>query len=295
MDFKNLTTFIHVAELGSFTKASQALGYSQSTISFQIRQLEEELEYPLFERVNRTVVLTDKGREVLAYAHQISKLTEELKHSMNSDGSDTAHIRLAMSDSLCNALLEEHYHIFRQEHPGITMKIIAAGTEEMFRLMDHNEVDAILTLESHIYNTEYVIVREEQVESHFVVSADSPLAQRPEIPIEELAAAPFILTEKGMSYRRLLDEKLAQRSVEVNPVLEIGNAHLICDLVQKGIGVSFLPDFVTRKAKDAGKLCYLNVPGMDIAIWKQLLHHRDKWISPQIRTVLDYCVAMEFE
>ena len=66
MDLKNLTTFIHVAQLGSFTKAGVALGCSQSTISFQIRQLEEELEFPLFERINRTVVLTDKGREVLA-------------------------------------------------------------------------------------------------------------------------------------------------------------------------------------------------------------------------------------
>ena len=85
MDLKNLTTFIHVAELGSFTKAGVALGCSQSTISFQIRQLEEELEFPLFERINRTVVLTEKGREVLAYAHQINKLTAELKQNIQSD------------------------------------------------------------------------------------------------------------------------------------------------------------------------------------------------------------------
>ena len=63
MDLKNLTTFIHVAELGSFTKAGAALGCSQSTISFQIRQLEEELEFPLFERINRT------GTTVLVATH----------------------------------------------------------------------------------------------------------------------------------------------------------------------------------------------------------------------------------
>ena len=85
MDLKNLTTFIHVAQLGSFTKAGQVLGWSQSTISFQIRQLEDELDFPLFERINRTVVLTDKGREVLAYAQQISKMTAELKHNLQSD------------------------------------------------------------------------------------------------------------------------------------------------------------------------------------------------------------------
>lgn len=295
MDIKTLTTFIHVAELGSFTKASQVLGYSQSTISFQIKQLEEEMRYPLFERINRTVVLTEKGREVLAYAHQVTKLTAELKHNIHSQTGIGTKVRLAMSDSLCNSLLEEHFQVFRQEHPGIALKIIAAGTEEMFRLMDHNEVDAILTLESHIYNTEYVIVREEKADTHFVVAASSPLAARPKISLKELVTLPFLLTEKGMSYRRILDEQLAQRSMELTPVLEIGNAHLICDLVQQGIGVSFLPDFVTQKAVEEGKLVCLNVPEIEVNIWKQLLHHRDKWVSPQIATVLQYCAQMEFE
>lgn len=292
MDLKNLTTFIHVAELGSFTKASQALGFSQSTISFQIRQLEEELEYPLFERINRTVVLTDKGREVLAYAHQIRKLTAELKHTMSEEGPIGGTVRFAMADSLCNSLLGEHYPVFREAHPGISLKIITAGTEEMFRLMDHNEVDAMLTLESHIYNTEYVIVQEEPVQVHFVASVNSGLAQQ--LPLAELVKQPFILTEKGMSYRRMLEEQLAQHSLEILPVLEVGNPHLICDLVQQGIGVSFLPDFVTEKAKAEGKIMYLDIPDIEVTIWKQLLHHRDKWISPQIGLVLQYCAEMEF-
>lgn len=294
MDLKNLTTFIHVAELGSFTKAGVALGCSQSTISFQIRQLEEELGFPLFERINRTVVLTDKGREVLAYAHQIRQMTDELKQNIQSDRPRSVRIRVAMSDSLCNSLLEDNFQQFLQAHPGINLKIVAAGTEEMFRLLDHNEVDAILTLESHIYNTEYVIVREEEVAHHFVAAASSPLAKLRQIPPEELVHHRFILTEKGMSYRRLLDEQLAQRSLEIIPVLEIGNPHLICELVQQGVGVSFLPDFVTEKAVKEGKLVYLEVPGIQVSIWKQLLHHRDKWISPQISSVLQYCVEKEF-
>ena len=75
MDLKNLTTFIHVAELNSFTKAAAVLGYSQSTVSFQIRQLETELNAQLFERINHTVALTEKGREVLDYAQRIRRMT----------------------------------------------------------------------------------------------------------------------------------------------------------------------------------------------------------------------------
>lgn len=64
MELKNLESFIQVAELGSFTKAAKRLGYTQSTVSFQIRQLEEELGVPLFERIHHTVKLTAKGRSV---------------------------------------------------------------------------------------------------------------------------------------------------------------------------------------------------------------------------------------
>ena len=79
MELRNLITFIHVAELGSFTRAAEQLGYSQSTISFQIKQLEEELNCLLFERINHTITLTEKGRELVSYAHQVRTLTDEFK------------------------------------------------------------------------------------------------------------------------------------------------------------------------------------------------------------------------
>lgn len=294
MDLKNLSTFIHVAELNSFTRAGEALGFSQSTVSFQIRQLELELGVQLFERINRTVVLTEKGREVLDYAHQISKLTQELKHSMREDRAVAGHIRLAMADSLSGSLLRDGFHTFRERYPGITLKITAAGTEEMFRLLNHNEADAILTLDNHIYHTEYVIVREEQVGTHFVAGPDCPLCRRDSVSLEEVLRQPFILTERGMSYRRLMEEKLAGMSLEVRPVLEIGSTDQIRALVEQGVGISFLPDYVTAEAVEAGRLAYLRVEGFQIEIWKQLLHHRDKWVSPQLESVLEYCIQKEF-
>ena len=134
MDLKNLISFIHVAEQNSFTKAAQTLGYSQSTISFQIKQLETELNSQLFERINHTVALTEKGKEVLEYAHQISKLTQELEETIQTKKDVKGHIRLAMADSLCDSFLGDGFLDFRKKYPDISLKIIAAGTEEMFRL-----------------------------------------------------------------------------------------------------------------------------------------------------------------
>lgn len=294
MDIKNLTTFIYVAELRSFTKAADRLGFSQSTVSFQIKQLETELSCQLFERINHTVHLTEKGREVLEYAHQINRMTRELKDSMKEEVS-FGYIRLAMADSLCTSLLSRDFLCFRELYPNISLKIIAAGTEEMFRLMNHNEADAILTLDNHIYNTEYRILREEKVRTFFVAGAGTRIASASSLSIEELLLQPFILTEKGMSYRRLLEERLAELSLEVQPVLEIGSTELICSLVEQGAGISFLPEYVIKDRVKAGTLVCLPVSGLEIHVWKQLLYHRNKWVSPQMERVLKYCVSREFK
>lgn len=294
MDIRTLRSFIYAAELNSFTKAAQALGYSQSTISSQIKQLEAELNTQLFDRINHTVVLTERGREVLRYAHQISRLTQELEDTIQEETTVRGHVRLALADSLCDSLLRESFPDFRRQYPKVTLKVIPAGTEEMFRLLNHNEADAMLTLDSHIYNRDYVIVREEKVGVHFVASPDFPIDGRKPVAVKELVHHPFILTEKGMSYRRLLDERLAELSLELSPVLEVGSVRLICSLVEQSAGIAFLPDYVTQRSVAEGRLVRLNVKDVKIVVWKQLLYHRDKWVSPQMEALLGYCVEREF-
>ena len=294
MDLKNLLTFMHVAELNSFTRAGQKLGFSQSTVSFQIKQLERELGTQLFERINHTVVLTEKGRDVLKFAHQISKMTQELDKRLQNEEEVSGNVRIAMADSLCDNMLQEGFGEFRDRYPGISLKIITAGTEEMFRLLNQNEADAVLTLDNHIFHAEYVIAREERAGVHFVADSENPLCEREELFPEDLAGQPFLLTEKGMSYRRLMDEKFAELSMEILPVLEIGSVGLICSLVERGAGISFLPDYVTEEKVRAGRLRYLPVKNFEIEIWKQLLYHRDKWVTPQLESALAYLSEREF-
>lgn len=97
-----------------------------------------------------------------------------------------------------------------------------------------------------------------------------------------------MLTEKGMSYRRLMDEKLARSSLEIQPVLETGQADLICSLVAENAGVAFLPDYVTEESVKAGKVVRLNVPDFEIVVWKQLLYRREKWVSMQMQAVIEH-------
>lgn len=293
MEIRNLLTFVTVAELNSFTKAAQALDYAQSTISFQIKQLENELDCLLFERINHTLSLTDRGRELLVYAQQVCRLTDEFRQLMTRDEAVTGHIHILTPDSVCEAMLTENYADFYARYPGITLKFSTADTDDMFRILDRNEADIMLTLDSHVYHGDYRIAKEARMSTHFVCGANSPWAGRKLRP-EELVTMPFILTEKRMGYRRVLDDLLARRSIELTPVLEISRTDIITTLLEKGEHMSFLPDFVTRQKVAEGKLVYVDVEEIAIDIWQQLIYHRGKWISRALETFIQYVSQQEF-
>jgi DNA-binding transcriptional LysR family regulator len=294
MEIRNLITFVQVAELNSFTRAAQALDYSQSTVSFQIKQLETELGCLLFERINHTLILTDKGRELLGYAQQVTRLTDEIRQNMNNDTGIEGYIHVLTPDSLCEAMLLENYGDFHLRYPGIRLKFSTADTEDMFQILDRNEADVMLTLDSHVYQKDYIIAKEARMSTHFVVGASSPLASRSALSLEELVAYPFILTEQGMGYRRVLDKQLAKMSLDIQPTLEISRTDIITTLLETGTTVSFLPDFITRRKVEEGKLVYLNVPGMELDIWQQLIYHRHKWVSRALKAFLRYVAEKEF-
>lgn len=279
MDIRSLKIFIEAAELGSFTRAGERLGYSQPTVSFQIKQLEHELGVQLFDRIGHTVSLTDAGRDALGYAQRICLEYQEMSLGTDARREPSGVIRLGMADSLCGPLIAEDFARFRTKYPKISLKIITGGTADLFHLLDHNEVDLVCTLDSHVYNTTYAIDAEEKVDVHFVVSANDPLATRRKVAIQELVRQPFLLTEKGVSYGRLLDESLAKKSLEIHPVLELSRTDQLCDLVERGAGVSFLPDYVTADAVRRGTVVRLDVPDFQVEVWMQLLHRRDKWVS----------------
>lgn len=288
MDLQGLKIFIEVAELRSFTRAGAKLGYSQPTVSFQIKQLEKELGAKLFDRIGHTVRLTDAGRDALDYAQQICRLSDEMAAGAGARGEIKGIVKLGMADSLCEPLIVSHFSSFREKHPNVSLQIHTGGTGELFRLLDHNEVDMVCTFDWHIYDTNYIIAAERNVGVHFVISAKNELASHSNITIEDLLAQPFILTEKGMSYRRLLDEKLAQDSLEIHPILEMGSADLICRLVAEDMGVSFLPDYVTEEAVKAGLVVRLPLEEFHTDVWMQLLYRRDKWVSSQMHAMIDH-------
>lgn len=294
MEIRNLRTFQQVAERNSFTAAAAALGYSQSTVSFQIKQLEQELGCLLFERINHTLTLTEQGRNTLDYAQSVLRLTDAFKQGMDSSKEPAGYVHIVAPDSLCEEMMTRNYNTFYRRYPGISLKFSTADTVNMFQMLDRNEADVILTLDSHVYSREYIIAKEERVNVHFVTGSDSPLAERKGLSIRDLLEQPFVLTEKGFGYRKVLDKTLEKMSLEIRPVLELGRTDLITATLIENHCISFLPDFVTAEGIRQGKLVYLDVQDVEVDIWKQLIYHRNKWISRSLGSLLEYITETEF-
>ena len=294
MELRNLITFTNVAEQGSFTKAAELLGYSQSTVSFQIKQLEEELDCLLFERINHTITLTERGHALVSYAHKILALTDEFKEKTSQEQSISGLIHIVTPDSVCEDMVNAHYIDFHSKYPLIAIRFTTADTNVMFDMLDRNDADLIITLDRHSYHKDYVIAKEQQLPMHFVANARSKYAGLTGLSIRDIAEEPFILTEHGQGYRRVLDRELAKRSIDITPVLEIGRTDIITALLTQSDMISFLPDFVTKPLVDAGVLCYLDICDMNVEIWKQLIYHKNKWMSKSLKTVIGYIKEFEF-
>jgi DNA-binding transcriptional LysR family regulator len=98
-----------------------------------------------------------------------------------------------------------------------------------------------------------------------------------------------------MGYRRFFDKELAKRSLDITPVLELGRTDLIIRLLQESEDcISYLPEFTVSEAVASGKLVRLDVCDMKTDIWKQLIYHKNKWLSAALRTFLEYVKTHEF-
>lgn len=294
MEIRNLITFAQVAEQNSFTKAARVLNYAQSTVSFQIRQLEEELDCILFERIGHTITLTERGQALLEYAKQIRYLTDEFNQSVLVPHELNATLRIAAPDSVAEDMMRANYADFHRKYPGISLKFATGDTDDMIEMLNRNEADLMLTLDAPVYHRDFIIVRDEAVEMLFVTGAGSSCAREGSLSPEELMTLPLFLTEHGMGYRRVLDNELAKRALEARPVLELGRTDIILTALTQTDGVAWLPDYVVRPHIAAGRLRPLSVPEIRLDIRKQLAYHRNKWITQSMAALIEYIKENEF-
>ena len=287
MEIRNLVTFVRVAEVENFSKTASQLGYSQSAVTMQIKQLEEELQTLLFERIGRHVKLTEAGQRFLPHALEVLDAVRRAERSVQADAHITGQLRIGTSESHLISVLPPVFVEFGKICPQVEVSTHTASIEDLFQMLKQNDIDLLYFLDQKKFSPEWVRVSEHKETIYFVASADSELAGRKNIPLEELLREPLFLTEKGISYRYAMEQVLAARGIALHPVLETGNTDVITRILLENRGISFLPEYVVREYIRQGKLTVLDTECPEINMWSQLVYHRKKYVTPQMERFME--------
>lgn len=277
MEIRQLQTFVQAAQLESFSKTAEMLGYSQSAITVQMRLLETELNTRLFDRMGKKVILTPQGREFLKSANKILYEVNKASKSMNEDRELTNPLHIGTIESLCTAKFPEILSKFHSLHPYVNLQITLGSPEKLIRMMEHNELDLIYILDTPRWDENWVKVMELAEPVVFVASAASKFAGKNELILDDILKEPFFLTEKHANYRQALDQQLALRRQSITPVLEISDTDFIIRMLELNQGLSFLPYFAVEQDIYKHRIITLNVKDVNISMYRQIFYHKNKF------------------
>ena len=292
MELRNLITFLKIVETGSFYKAAEHLRYSQSTVTVQIQQLEEELNVQLFDRIGKKVYVTEKGRELETHAQRMIELSQKIASIGGEEQELQGTLRIAALDSLITAVLPSIVREFHARYPKVD--IIVKTADNVFdaeRQLSQNEVDlAIVTHDKrstkHFSKT---ILKETQFV--FAAAPSRPLAQKKTVTLAEIAENDVIITNQQFYFSDMSNEN-TKKTLEyiIKPRFDIWNPIGAMELAKQDCGIALLPHYLIQDAVEKRELCVLNVPELNFTVWLQMLHHEQKAITPQMTA---FCKLMK--
>ena len=287
MEFREISTFLQVAQYQSFSKAARHLGYSQAAVTIQIKQLEQELGVHLFDRIGKQISLTHQGQVFYQYAVSIRNELEQAKNAVSDPSTLSGKLCLGTIESICASIFPDLLAEYHRLHPEVTISIVTDSPGVLLDRMNENTIDIVYLLDRRIYDNRWCQTLEEPEENIFVASPDHELAlAKRELELDEVLRFPFFLTEKDASYRHMLEQYLASINRSVKPFLEIGSTEFIIHMLLKNTGISFLPKFTVQRELQQKQLTALNVRGFQMQTWRQIFYHKNKWVTREMQEFL---------
>lgn len=259
MEIRQLRYFVRMAQTLNFSEAARSLYVSQSTLSQQIKSLEDELGTVLFQRDSHSVSITEGGEMLLPLAIQTLQDSEACKAQMN-DLKEllTGELNIGVTYSFSH-ILTETVKNFVREYPGVKLNIFYRNMAELMEVLRHRDVDLVLAFKP---DQPY-----DEIESSclfgdklsVIMRRDHPLADRESISLEELKRHRLAIPAKGLQARNALEKYICIERSGLNVSLEINEANILLDIVQNTNLLTMLSDASVR-GRDFLKAVPLNLP-----------------------------------
>ena len=287
MEIRHLKTFLAVARRLSFYKAAEQLHYAQSSVSAQIRNLEQELNVKLFDRLGRQVILTEAGARLRHYAAKMVDLASETREAFlpGKELSGSLTIRAPESFAVCRlpAVLKR----FHERHPRVSVRFITCAREGLARDLQKGVTDLAFLLDDSITGADLEVELLKTEPLALVCGRGHALENRETIETRDLAGQKWLFSRADCSYRRLVAETLRLAGAEVSVPAEMDSLAAIKQCVRIGLGISVLPLAAAAQELARNELAapdWLDGPqetGL-LMIW-----HRQRWLSPLLSAFMD--------
>jgi len=240
MELRQLKYFIQVAESLNFTEASKKLFITQSTISQQIKQLEDELNVLLFDRSEKKICLTEAGSEFLPHALRVIQDADYGKQRLlDLQNIKTGELTIGVNYSF-RSLLTHTIIRFSSAYPNIKLNIFYRSFGELLEMVKKREVDLALSYKP--------VGEERNIEScdlftttlSVIVHKTHPLYKRKSIEVQQIKKYSLALPTKGLYARTILDASLFARHINLQPKIESNEAYMLLKLVKTGDWITVL-------------------------------------------------------
>jgi DNA-binding transcriptional LysR family regulator len=283
MDLRQLEIFARVAALGSFSRAAEALGLSQPTVSEHIRGLESELGLRLLDRLGRGAVATRAGELLLEYALRMLALQREARQALAGfQGRMAGALPVGASTIPGEYLLPRLVGRFREKYPEITVSLLIADSATVIDWVASGRVEVgVAGARPPHRPVEYrELSLDEEV---LVVPAGHRWQGRAEVSLAELAGEPMVVRERGSGTRAALEAALAEAGLELGRlrvVGEMGSTQAIKQAVKAGLGVSVVSAVAVEEEARSGSLWPLRIEGLRVTRAFHVVTHQERTRSP---------------
>lgn len=278
MDLDQLHTFLEIVRLKSFSKAAQTCFRTQPAISAQVRQLEQELNTRLFERLGTRIALTPAGKIFAEYSEQILDLRRRAQESIQElERVPRGELIIAANEATCIYVLPEVFSEYKRQFPNVQLHVDRSYGSRVLQAVQDNLADFGIT-QLPVDAKKCQIVKIHSDEIRLLVPVDHPLATKRQVLAADMAAFPLLLPKAGTT-RAKLNSWLEAVEEQLQVSMELDSTEMIKRFVMAGLGISFLAASHCREEVAAGKLVTLSLGPEPMIRRLGLIYRKDKALS----------------
>ncbi len=287
MNTKSLVTFKTILEMGSFQKAADKLGYTQSTVTFQIKQLEEELALKLFEKIGRRMELTQAGKDIMPYIDMILQGAEQIGNYGKSLSEISGSLKLAIPDSILIYNMQPFIRAFAHEAPNVQLVINSIQSGEINQSVVDGTADIGINCEKESYPDSVI---HKQLGNYKAVLVASPFADRSLLDfVTPHQRKPFslICNEPDGYYQLDMDKYLAEKDIVLNAPMKVQSIEAVKRCVMNNLGIAVVPTYSIGEELKNGSLIPVKTELDEKKYHSFYIYHKNKWISPQMELAMN--------